>query len=62
MKNKIKLFISIFIIVQFIFTIKSIAIDNNIMSYNYNINVIKEEGLTEVQKALQEIAYSYYTR
>ena len=51
MKNKIKLFISIFIILQFIFSIKSIA---NESSTNPNY--------TNEQIAIQDVAYAFYYR
>lgn len=51
MKNRIKLFISIFIILQFIFSIKSIANESN-TNPNY----------TNEQIAIQDVAYAFYYR
>ncbi len=51
MKNRIIVFISIFIIIQFIFSIKSIAIESN-----------TSQSYEDMQKAIQEVAYSFYMR
>ena len=51
MKNKIKLFISVFIIVHTIFSLKSIAVESSNIS-NYTIE----------QKAIREVADAYYNK
>ena len=51
MKNKVKLLTSLFIIIQLIACIKSIAIEPN-----------TGESYEEVMKAIQEVAYAYYRR
>ena len=63
MKTQAKLFIIIvLIIIQLFFSVSNIASQSILMSSNYNINEKNEQGLSEAQKALQEIAYSYYVR
>ena len=51
MKKKIKLFLSIIFVIQFIFSIKSIAIESN-TSASY----------VDLQKAMQEVMWAYYMR
>ena len=51
MKNRIKLFISIFIIIQFIFSIKSLASESS-----------NSSKYTTEQKALREVMNAYYNK